>query len=408
MAKKLAPIILIYIAVTLAWFTLGSTVVHRTKTQDYKLRDAVGQLWGTMQTQKAPSLYYQTKQEIEITRIESGKEIREIRTQAATNYILLESSDIHVDLSLQHRKKGLQWYPTYTVGFSAAYTVSNDTRKARDIFFNFPFPAQGAVYDDFRFIVGGKQREDVEISSGTVRETIRVPPGQHEIVEISYNSQGLGQWWYDFGEEVSQIKDFSLTMETDFQKIDFPENSISPTKRVQTKDGWELEWKYSSLLTSVKIGMDLPNRLNPGPWVSRVTFSAPVSLFLFFFLVFMFTTLRDIRVHPMNYFFVGAAFFSFHLLLAYLVDHISIHAAFLISSAVSIFLVVTYMRLVVGNRFAFLEVGLSQFIYLVLFSYTFFFMGFTGLAITILCVVTLFIVMQFTGRVDWEARFQKG
>jgi inner membrane protein involved in colicin E2 resistance len=109
----------------------------------------------------------------------------------------------------------------------------------------------------------------------------------------------------------------------------------------------------------------------------------------------------------MNYFFIGAAFFSFHLLLAYLVDHTSIHAAFFISSAVSILLVVSYMRLVVGSRLAFLEIAISQFIYLVLFSYTFFFKGFTGLAITILCIVTLFVVMQFTGKVDWEAVFKK-
>jgi hypothetical protein len=42
----------------------------------------------------------------------------------------------------------------------------------------------------------------------------------------------------------------------------------------------------------------------------------------------------------MNYFFLAAAFFSFHLLLAYLVDHISIHMAFAVCSAVSVFLVV--------------------------------------------------------------------
>jgi inner membrane protein involved in colicin E2 resistance len=59
------------------------------------------------------------------------------------------------------------------------------------------------------------------------------------------------------------------------------------------------------------------------------------------------------------------------------------------------------MRLVTGNRFAFLEVGVSQFIYLVLFSYTFFFEQYTGLVITILCILTLFVVMQMTGRVNW-------
>ena len=110
----------------------------------------------------------------------------------------------------------------------------------------------------------------------------------------------------------------------------------------------------------------------------------------------------------MNYFFIGTGFFAYHLLLAYLVDHISIHLAFWICSAVSIFLVVSYMRLVVGARFALVEVGISQFVYLVLFSYTFFFEGYTGLAITIMCIVTLFVVMQFTGRMDWETVFRKG
>src|SRR5262249_673003 len=146
---------------------------------------------------------------------------------------------------------------------------------------------------------------------------------------------------------------------------------------------------------------------NPGPWVSRVTFFAPVSMFLFFFLLFMITTVKGVRVHPMNYFFIGAGFFSFHLLLAYLVDHISIELAFAICSVVSIFLVISYMRLVVSNRFAFVEVGLSQFVYLVLFSYTFFFEQFTGLIITVLCILTLFVIMQYTGRIDWDEVFRK-
>jgi hypothetical protein len=32
--------------------------------------------------------------------------------------------------------------------------------------------------------------------------------------------------------------------------------------------------------------------------------------------------------HKMKYFFLATAFFAFHLLLAYLVDHVSIHLAF--------------------------------------------------------------------------------
>lgn len=59
------------------------------------------------------------------------------------------------------------------------------------------------------------------------------------------------------------------------------------------------------------------------------------------------------------------------------------------------------MRLVVGNKFAYLQVGLSQFVFLVLFSYTFFFKGYTGLTVTVLSILTLFIAMQLTARVNW-------
>ena len=141
------------------------------------------------------------------------------------------------------------------------------------------------------------------------------------------------------------------------------------------------------------------------PWVQDVTQAAPISLFLFFFVLFVFAAVKGIDIHPMNYFFIGAAFFSFHLLLAYLADHLLIHYAFLVTAVVSVFLVVSYMRLVVGLRLALIEVGLAQLIYLVLFSYTFFFVGYTGLAITVLCIATLFAAMQLTGRMDWSAAF---
>ncbi|MEM0964025.1 MAG: hypothetical protein AAGK21_15970, partial [Bacteroidota bacterium] len=72
------------------------------------------------------------------------------------------------------------------------------------------------------------------------------------------------------------------------------------------------------------------------------------------------------------------------------------------ASAASVGLVVSYVRLVAGLRFALVEVGGAQVIYLVAFAATFFLEGFTGLAVTLLSVATLFVVMQATGRLDWE------
>jgi inner membrane protein involved in colicin E2 resistance len=173
----------------------------------------------------------------------------------------------------------------------------------------------------------------------------------------------------------------------------------------ETGNGWELTWRYKSLISGFQIGMTMPEKLQPGPLAGEISLFAPVSLLLFFFLMFVITTLRNIDLHPMNYFFLATAFFAFHLLLAYLVDHVSIHAAFVICSVVSVFLVVSYLRLVIGLRFAAVEAGMAQFIYLVLFSYAFFLKGFTGLAVTIGCIVTLFVVMQMTARIPWAEKF---
>jgi inner membrane protein involved in colicin E2 resistance len=193
----------------------------------------------------------------------------------------------------------------------------------------------------------------------------------------------------------------NITVHTDFDNIDFSERSISQVKKERTERGWDLMWEYKSLISGIQVGVVLPQKLNPGPFVSRVSFFAPVSLFLFFFLLFIITLVKKIRIHPMNYFFLAASFFSFHLLMAYLVDHILLPIAFVLSAAVSMGLVISYMRLVIGVKFALMEIGLSQFIYLVLFSSAFFFPGLTGLAITILCILTLFVLMQYTGRLDW-------
>ena len=407
MLARMTAIVFIFLCTAAAWGILGSTVMLRTNNQDSNLKGAVGQLWGAPQRQLAPIVHYQTTEQVNVESTVGNKKVTTTRTETANHSLLLDGSDIKVNLNLEHRQKGLLWYSTYRVQFDSKYRLTNYTSAEHDFFFNFSLPAKDGIYDNFRLAIGGKEIPNLQFNEGKVWSSVKIAPGQSETVEVSYGSQGLDEWWYDFGGNVSQVKNFSLAMQTDFDQIDFPQSGISPTQKTPGGNGWELKWQYANLLSGVKIGMLMPRKLNPGPWVSEVSYAAPVSLFLFFFVVFLLTTIKKIKLHPMNYFFLGAAFFSFHLLLAYLVDHVSIHLAFLICSVVSIFLVVSYLRLAVGNRFAFVEAGILQFVYLVLFSYTFFFERYTGLAITILCIITLFIAMQFTGRVDWDTLFRR-
>jgi hypothetical protein len=96
------------------------------------------------------------------------------------------------------------------------------------------------------------------------------------------------------------------------------------------------------------------------------------------------------------------------LLFAYTADRPPVEAAFALASVVSVILVVSYLRLVVSARFALVEAGLAQLVYLVGFSMAHFAVGFTGLAITILAIITLFLVMQLTGRVRFSEPAAKG
>jgi inner membrane protein involved in colicin E2 resistance len=406
MAKNIAAIGLVFVIATLGWVFLGTTIVSRTDSQQTQLRQEVGQLWGTILVQKAPLGSLEVERRVRTEEWDEGQKRKAVKESTAIDKfdVPIASNSIRTDFELDQRQKGLLWYSTYRVRFAGDYEFENIHDKKGELVLSFAFPAADGLYDEFQFLVDGTLVRPERRAGALVARVPCEPKGRHKIA-ITYASQGLDRFIYQFGEGISEVRNFKLVANTDFAAVDFPGNTISPTFKQQTGNGWELTWNYSNLISGNGVGIEMPQRLNPGPMASRISFFAPVSLAFFFFLIFIIALLRGIQIHPVNYFFLATAFFAFHLLLAYLVDHISIHLAFAICSAVSIFLAVSYMRIVAGNRFAFMEVALAQVIYLVGFSYAFFIEGFTGLAVTIGSIVTLFVVMQMTARINWSERF---
>jgi len=399
MMKRVLAIVAILLFTTLAWVILGATIMERSFSADSGLGEKVASTWGGPQQQVPPTAISTKLVPRVVEETVNGKTQKTTVNDAVTKPLPLEQSRIKVGLDLEQRQKGLLWFATYRVAWAGQYAFRNDT-DAEDVTIKLAFPAPQAIYDDLVFTVDG-QAVPVTTKDGAVTATVKRSPGSVVRLGVGYRSQGLGTWHYSLGENVTQVRDFLLEMTTDFRDVDFPQGSMSPTEKHQTPKGWVLSWKYRNLVTGSKIGMIMPEKLQPGPLAGRISFFAPVSLVFFFFLIFVIATLKKIKLHPMHYFFLATSFFAFHLLLAYLVDHISIHLAFVICSVVSIFLVVSYLRIVVGSRFAFIEAALAQLVYLVGFSYAFFFKGFTGLAITIGAILSLFLVMQLTARVDW-------
>src|ERR1700676_1430657 len=344
MVKRIAALVFIFVCTSIAWAILGTTILERTYSPlSGELKSRVAASWGTAQQQTPPKATY----EHEVIRItEDKKGPKRIKTTEIVP-LALDASKIDVVLDLAHRQKGLLWYSTYAVAFRGDYSFVNSSAQDQDVTFYLSFPSQQAVYDDLTLLVDNRPLP-VKNAGASATGTVRVAAGKTAALHVGYRSQGLDDWRYKFGEGISQIPNFTLDMHTNFKDIDSPENTISPTSKRETDGGWDLTWNYKNLVSGYEIGMAMPEKLQPGPLAGQISYFAPVSLFFFFFLMFIITTQRGIDLHPINYFFLATAFFAFHLLLAYLVDHVSIHLAFGICSLISISLVVSYLRLVVG------------------------------------------------------------
>lgn len=381
MSKTLWSVALIFLGASFAWFILGQTLEARTDSSNGTQLDRLKAQWGGEQQQFAPSAW-------ETTRGTS---------------IPIRKSDIAVDLQLEQRRDGLLWYNLYAVHYRASYVVRNTTASPH-LEFNLPLPDAGGNYADLIYTLDGKRVDSATaVNHGLEFE---LTPGSQATIAVSYAARGMGTWTYRFKKDgVQSVNDFRMSMNTNFAAIDFPPDTLLPTSEHPTGSGYNLEWKYATLITGNGIGMTAPTPLQPGPLAQRITFWAPVALLFYLFVMLLITTIRRVELHPMNYFFVAAAFFAFHLLFAYLIDRIPLEVAFTICSIVSIFLTVTYLRLVVGWRFAAVESGFAQLIYLVLFSFALFNEGWAGLTITIGAIVTLFVAMQLTGRIRWSERF---
>ena len=407
MIRRLIAVGLIFFCTSIAWMVLGGATLFRTYDTDGRLSKRVSDTWGDRHQQHLPRVTYDVETTREETVYNDGGSTLKTVKELVPRPLHLAGSDIRVNLQLEHRQKGLLWYPTYTSDFSASYRFINNTGQGQDVQVSFGFPARNSVFDDFVLELEGAQwRKSPEVEDWSYKGQLHLPAGGEFTLKTAYRSQGMQSWKYIFGDGVSRVRDFRLVMITDFHDIDFPPGTLSAPVKNRTDAGWELIWEYKNLLSGVDIGMALPNKLQPGPLAGRISFFAPVSLFFFILMVLVIALLKNIGLHPMHFFFLSAAFFAFHLLVAYLADHISIHLAFALSSLISVGLVVSYLWKAIGPRFALVYAGPVQLVYLVLFSYTFFFKGYTGLAITLGAVLTLLVMMQTTARVDWEAVYR--
>lgn len=409
--RRLLAIAVIFAGCAIAWFTLGWSLVVRTGQFDRQLTEQVSLLWGAPHVQLAPESWVARPREVSeqvFDKSGNGRDLeREVRKTVTEWFPApLVSSRVDAALDLDHRQKGLLWYDTYAVSFRGTYVIENPDTVERQLRLTFTFPSPQAMYDDFTLAIDGVPATRTGELGKEIETVTTLAPRGRATLTVGYQSRGLDDWRYAFGPSgIAEVRDFELSLRTNFSDIDFPPGTMSPTGRTEAGDGWQITWRFANMVTGQAIGVDLPNRVNPGPLAARITFFAPVSL-LFFLTVMVILDMRSGEsLHPMHYFFISAAFFAFHLLLAYLVDRLSLFLSFTIAATVSLALVGSYLAAAARVTSRLKPALAAQAIYLVAFSTAFFFEGLTGLAVTIGAIITLFVLMQMTARLNWSEVF---
>ena len=387
-ARRIIAIFFIFLLGVGGWLILGSASALRSSMTAAYLDDEVRSLWGAQIVQLAPKIS---------VNIPGTKQVRTLAPSA---------NQVEVDLTLEQRRKGLIWYPTYIVDFAGTYTVTNTEAVSQNLKVHFPLPSETATYDRFSFSIDGKpQRVELRTQEG-VNQLLELAPGDTRSFKLTYRTRGLRDWSYQLAAWSGRVQGLSLTVTTNFEAIDFPEGALSPMSIEQQDGATTLRWEAEDLITRQNVGGTMPEKVNPGPVSARMSFFAPVCLLFFFVLITALSVLKRINIHPMHYLFVTGGFFAFHLLFAYLVDLINIHLAFSVSSVTSVALVVAYLATALGKSFPWKIAALGQLFYLVLFSYSFFLEGMTGLTVTIGSVLTLAVLMKLTANLDWNEIFR--
>lgn len=388
-ARKILAIGAIFALACVGWWTLGVTTTMRSEEFGGRLAGEVEALWGAPLVQPAPSLAVE---------IPGSNQVR---------WLIPKQNDIDVTLTSDYRKKGLIWYPTYVCEFDGTYTITNDETVAQKVRIHFQFPAQNGTYDSFAMTLDDEPITSPINTAEGVGEMIELAPEQRAQFHVKYLTRGIREWRYVPDVNSGRVQNFDLTVATNFRDVDYPDGCLSPMQTERTDSGMKLTWNATDLITRETIGVIIPEKLNPGPLTSRITFFAPVCLLFFFVLVATINILYKVNIHPMHYLFVAAGFFAFHLLLAYLVGVISIHIAFIICAIVSVGLVTSYLSAALKGQFPWKIAIAGQIFFLVLFSYSFFLEGITGLTVAIGSVVTLAVLMKVTADVNWDEVFAK-
>lgn len=182
-----------------------------------------------------------------------------------------------------------------------------------------------------------------------IPEAATLPGNQFEFA-LDLNVHGMGQF-----EFVPIGSDNQIRLESSWPHPSFIGDFLA-TDRTVSDNGFAAEWNVNGLACSAQqdmdagkfgslqhLGVDLIDPVNPYPLTDRALKYGFLFVFITFAAFFLFELVKQLKIHPIQYGFVGLAQALFFLLLLSLSEHLGFGFSYLLASASTIGVITLYL-----------------------------------------------------------------
>ena len=212
-------------------------------------------------------------------------------------------------------------------------------------------------------------------------------------------------------------KETTLVISSPWQSPKFI-GSFLPTEREISPSGFRAEWKISSFgrpypqswsnseinfkqVLEHSAGVRLHEQISSYTQVFRSVKYAVLFILITFGAFFLFEILAKIRIHPIQYFFIGSVLALFYLILLAFSEQIGFTFSYILATAMTIPLITGYSAKVLQNK----RKAVSIFILLLsLYIYLYFILGLEDYALlfgSLIVFALLATVMYLTRNINW-------
>lgn len=401
-----------------------STIHQRSTTKDEAVAE-VTQKWGQAQTLIGPMLilpYNYTT-----TDANNPKAAATVVRRHAT--FLPEHFQIKGQLATETRSRGIFDVPVYQGNVVLSGDFQQPDLSAWQV------PPEQILWNEMKLVVGLSDaraiQEQVIMRWDDLPFELQAGTDRAAIVESGFHAQLPGksnQTSHTFtiplrvngstGFYVAPLgKDSRIALNSDWRDPSFQGNWLPRTRNI-TAAGFTAEWtipslgrnypqqwgydeSFTQMVRNSTVGVSLIHAVDPYRMSERSVKYQILFLVLTFAAIWLFEILANIKVHPMQYLFIGMALCLFYLLELSLSEHLGFIAAYVVASTAVVMMVLAYTRVVLRarSRAALLGGGLA-----LLYAYLFTLLqeqSYSLLAGSIGLFLALGAVMYLTRNIDW-------